>query len=99
MTVCRMTYWCNNMGMSRLNKFFGMTVQRKQYQIEIANRLAAIDNLSDSEDINGAKENIKGNMKTSAKESLGLHKLKHHKPWFNDGFLGFLEPSVVDKHK
>jgi hypothetical protein len=30
-------------------------------------------------------------MKTSAKESLGLHKLKHHKPWFHDGFLGFLD--------
>ena len=35
--------------------------------------------------------NIKGNIKTSAKESLGLHKLKHHKPWFHDGFLGFLD--------
>ena len=45
-------------------------------------------NVSDGEDINRARENIKGNIKTSAKDSLGLHELKHHKPWF-DEFLGF----------
>ena len=28
-------------------------------------------------------ENIKGNIKTSVKESLGLCELKHHKPWFD----------------
>ena len=55
---------------------------RKQYQIEISNRFAALKNLHDSEDINRARENIKQNMKTSAKESLGLHELKLHKPWF-----------------
>jgi len=32
----------------------------------------------------GSKENIKN----SAKESLGLHELKQHKPWF-DECLGF----------
>ena len=47
---------------------------RKQYQIEITKRLAALENLSDGEDINRAWENIKENIKTSAKESLGLHK-------------------------
>jgi len=41
---------------------------RKQYQIEISNRFAALENLSDSEDINRAWENIKENIKT-AKES------------------------------
>ena len=34
---------------------------RKQYQIEISNRLAALENLSDNEDINRAWENIKTN--------------------------------------
>jgi hypothetical protein len=53
---------------------------RKQYQIEISNRFAALENLCDSKDINRAWENIKENIKTSAKESLGLHKLKKHKP-------------------
>jgi len=32
---------------------------RKQYQIEIANRFAALENLSDSEDINRVWESIK----------------------------------------
>ena len=49
---------------------------RKQYQIEISNRFAALENLSDSEGINRAWGNIKENIKFSAKESLGLHKLK-----------------------
>jgi hypothetical protein len=51
---------------------------RKQYQIEITNRFAALENLSNNEDVNGALQNIKENIKTSAKESLGLHKLKQH---------------------
>jgi len=48
-----------------------------------------LENLSDSEDINRAWENIKENMKTSAKESLGLHELKQHKAWFDEECLGF----------
>ena len=86
----------------------------KQYQIKISNRFAALENLSDSEDINRAWENInplnaelkpichllallgvhhilhvsrvrvKENIKTSAKESLGLQKLKQYKPWFDE---------------
>ena len=34
--------------------------------------------------------NIKENIKTSSKESLGLHKLKQNKPWFNEECLDFL---------
>ena len=37
---------------------------RKQYQIEIANRFAAMEDLSGSEDMNRAWENIKENIKT-----------------------------------
>ena len=62
---------------------------RKQYQIEITNRFAAFENLSDGKNINRAWENIKENIKTSVKESLGLHKLKQHKPWFDEECLGF----------
>ena len=64
---------------------------RKQYQIEISNRFAALKNLHDSKDINRAWKNIKENIKTSAKDSLVLHELKQHKPWFEDGYLCFLE--------
>ena len=54
---------------------------RKQYQTEISKRVAALENLSDSEDMHRAWENSIENIKTSGKESLGLHELKHHKPW------------------
>ena len=49
---------------------------KKQCQIWISNGFAALENLSDSEDINRAWEKIKENIKTSAKESLGLYELK-----------------------
>ena len=64
---------------------------RKEYRIEIANRFASLENLSDDEDVSRAWENIKENIKTSAKDSLGLHELKQHKPWFNEECLGFLD--------
>ena len=38
-----------------------------------------------------AWENIKGNIKTSVKEILGLHELMQHKPWFEEEYLGFLD--------
>jgi hypothetical protein len=64
---------------------------RKEYQTEITNRFAALKNLSDGEDIHRAWENMKENIKTSAKESLGLHELKESKPWFDKKCLGFLD--------
>jgi hypothetical protein len=48
-----------------------------------------LENLSDSEDIHNGLENIKENIKTSAKDSLGLFELKQHKPWFDEECLGF----------
>ena len=45
---------------------------RKQYQIEISNSFEALEKLNDSEDVNGAWENFKENIKMSAKETLGL---------------------------
>jgi len=53
-------------------------------------RFAALENLNDDEDIHRAWENIKEYIKTSAKESLGLHELQQHKSWI-DECLGFLE--------
>ena len=48
----------------------------KEYQIKISNSLTALESLNDCKDINRARVNIKKNIKTSAKESLGLYKLK-----------------------
>ena len=45
---------------------------------KISSISAALENLSTSEGISRFWENIKENIKTSAKESLGLYKLKQH---------------------
>jgi len=50
-----------------------------------------LEDLSDSEDINRAWENIKEKIKTSAKVSLGVYKWKQHKPWFDEERVNFLD--------
>jgi hypothetical protein len=62
---------------------------RKQYQIEITNRFAALENLDNDVDINRAWENIKESIHTSARDSLVLRKSKQHKPWLDGECLGF----------
>jgi putative IMPACT (imprinted ancient) family translation regulator len=57
---------------------------RKQYQIKISNRLAALENLNYSEDINRVWENIKEENTISAKECLGLYKMKQDKTRFDE---------------
>jgi hypothetical protein len=52
---------------------------RKQYQIKISNRFAALENYNNSKDISRAWENIKDDNKISVKESLGTQELKQHK--------------------
>jgi len=61
----------------------------KQCQMEITKRFATLENLSVDEDINRVCENIKENIKTSAKGSLGLQAMKQHKPWFAEECFGF----------
>jgi hypothetical protein len=57
---------------------------KEKYHIEISNRFAALESLDESFDINNALEGIRENIKTSAKDNLGYHRLKHNKPWFDD---------------
>jgi hypothetical protein len=57
---------------------------KEKYQVEISDRFAALEKLDESVDINNAWGSIRGNIKTSAKENLGYHKLKHNGPWFDD---------------
>jgi hypothetical protein len=45
---------------------------RKQFQIEISNMFEALENLNNSKDINRAWENMKENIKISAKKTLAL---------------------------
>jgi len=42
-----------------------------------------LENLNDSEVVNRAWENVKENIKTSAKESLGLYELRQHNQWLS----------------
>jgi 50S ribosomal subunit-associated GTPase HflX len=58
---------------------------KEQYRVEISNRLAALEELDTEVDINRAWETIRENIKISAKESLGYHELKNHKPRFDEG--------------
>ena len=61
----------------------------EQNQAEIKKKFAALQNWNDDEDINRNWENIKENMQTSVKESLGLDEFKQNKPWFDAECLGF----------
>jgi len=70
---------------------------KEKYQIEITNRFAALKNLNGGENVSRAWENIKENIKTSAKKSLDLHKWKQHKPWFDKVYVDFLDQSKQAK--
>jgi len=64
---------------------------KEKYHNEITNRFAALENLNVDEDINRGWENIKENIKNAAKESLGLHEWKQHKPWSDKECGDFLD--------
>jgi hypothetical protein len=76
-------------------------VERSRFRSEVSWRLgssirsrspkkfAALEGLNVSEDINRSWENIKGNMKTSAKEILGLYEFEH------EDILRFLEQILL----
>jgi hypothetical protein len=57
---------------------------KEKYQVEIANRFAALESLDESFDMNNAWESIRANIKSSAKNYLGYQKLQHNKLWFDD---------------
>jgi hypothetical protein len=59
-----------------------MTEVKEKYQVEISKRFAALESLDESFD-NNAWESIRENIKTSVKDKLGFHRLKHNKPWFD----------------
>ena len=51
---------------------------RKQYQIKITNRFAALENLRDGQEKIVIGRTFKKNIKISAKEILGLYELKQY---------------------
>ena len=89
MTVSKQTAQKFDMERFNLKKLSELDV-RKKYQIKIANRITDLENLSDSQHINRAWENIKENVRTLTKENIGLYELKQHKPWFDEKCLRYL---------
>jgi hypothetical protein len=67
---------------------------KEEYQVTIKNKFAALENLDDNGDINKAWETIRGNIRISAKEGIGLCESKSHKPWFDEECL-----KLVDRRK
>jgi hypothetical protein len=57
---------------------------KEQYQVKITNGFAALENFDDNVDMNTAWENITGNIKISAKESLDHYELQQQKSLFDD---------------
>jgi hypothetical protein len=57
---------------------------KEKYQVEISNTFAALQSLVENFDINNTWESVRKNIKTSAKDNLGYHRLKHNKPCFDD---------------
>jgi DNA repair ATPase RecN len=57
---------------------------KQQYQVTIANKFAALENLEDSGDINRAWVNIRENIRISAQASLGYCESKHRRPWIDE---------------
>jgi len=50
-----------------------------------------LENLNGDEKFSRVWENIKENIKTSARENLVLHEWKQHKPWFYKECVDFLD--------
>jgi len=59
-----------------------------KWGITVSDRFAASEILNKSEDI---WDNIRQNIKTSDKESPGLHEIKQRKPWFDEECSSFLD--------
>jgi hypothetical protein len=57
---------------------------KEKYHVEISNRFAALKSSGESFDINNARESMRENIKTLAKDNLGYPRLKHNEPWFDD---------------
>jgi hypothetical protein len=57
---------------------------KEQYQVTTRNKFAALENLQDSGDMDGARDSIRENIKISAQVSLGYCESKHRKRRFEE---------------
>jgi hypothetical protein len=64
---------------------------KEQYQVEVSSTFAALEIFDESFDINNVWESIRENIKTSPKDNLGYHRLKHNKPWLDDEYSKLMD--------
>jgi hypothetical protein len=57
---------------------------KELYEVRSSKMFAALENLDNNVDINGASKNIRENIKFLPKVSLGHCELKQHKLWFDE---------------
>jgi hypothetical protein len=63
------------------------TEVKEKYQVENSNTFAVLESSDERFDINNASEINTENIKTSAEDNLGYHRLKNNKPWLSHGFM------------
>jgi hypothetical protein len=66
----------------------------EEYRIKISSRFEVLEIFGGSGDINKAWENITGNIKVSAKESLGQSEWKQLQAWFDEECPKFVDQGV-----
>jgi hypothetical protein len=76
--------------LKKLNEVEG----KDQFRVEVSNRFAALEDLDAELEVNSGWETIRGNIKISAKESLGYFEFKKHTPWFDEG-----RSKILDQRK
>jgi hypothetical protein len=74
-------------GLKKLNEVEG----KEKYRAEVSNGFAALEDLGAEEEINGAWETIREDIKISAEESLGCYELRKQKPWVDEGCSELLD--------
>jgi hypothetical protein len=57
----------------------------------MSSRFTSLENLDAEVDITGIWENIRENIKISAKKSTSYYELKKHKQWFDNGCSELLD--------
>jgi hypothetical protein len=76
-------YKSHRLHMERFNlKKLNEAESKEKYHVEVSKKFAALEDLDAEVEINSALETIGGNIKVSAKKSLGFYELSKHKPWF-----------------
>jgi hypothetical protein len=76
-----------------MERFNLKKLSKERYRVEISNRSAALENLDTEGDVNKAWENIRQNIKISAKESLGYYEPKN-KSWFDERCSKLSDPQA-----